>query len=118
MENNCWDFNTSKEKVMLVEWEKHFAKLAGAASGPSAADVCPAVIYQRHTEADSDPILPDAWRGGASEMWCGAVPPAGEANTAQLSPWHKSRGGGRGTIQLPSSTALLRAEEAWGVRLR
>lgn len=86
MENNCWEFNTSKEKVMLVERGKHFAKLAGAVSAPSAADVCPAVIYQRHTGADSDPILPDAWRGQEGEMWQGAVPLASEADTVEPSP--------------------------------
>lgn len=55
MENNCWEFNTSKDKVMVVEREKHFAKLAGAASASSAVDVCPAVIYQRHIEANLGP---------------------------------------------------------------
>lgn len=118
MENNCWEFNTSTEKVMLVERGKHFAKLARAASAPSAAGVCPAGIYQRHTEADSDPILPDAWRGREGEMWRGAVPLAGEADTAQRSPRCESRGGGRGTLWLPSSTTLRPAEEAWGARLR
>lgn len=74
MENNCWEFNTSTEKVLLVERGKHFAKWARAASAPSAADVCPAGIYQRHTEADLDPILPDARRGREGETWRGAVP--------------------------------------------
>lgn len=51
-------------------------------------------------------------------MWRGAVPPAGEADTAQPSPRCESRGGGRGTLRLPSSTTLRPAEEAWGARLR
>lgn len=98
---------------MLIEHRKHFAKSAGAVSAPSAADVCPAIIYQRHTEADSDQILPDAWWGREGEMWSGAVPLASDANMAQLSPQCKhGGGGGRGTIQLCSNTVLLQAEEA------
>ena len=53
--------------------------------------------------------------GGAERVRCGAV----------LYPWQvkpsprcKSRGGGSGTVRLPSSTMLLWAEEAWGARLR
>lgn len=71
MENNCWEFNTNKEKVMLVERGKHFAKLARAASAPSAADVCPAGITKdtrRWTRTQSC-LAP----GGAERVRCGVV---------------------------------------------
>lgn len=58
---------------MLLEQGNHFAKSPGAMSAPPAVDVCPAVIYHRHTEADWDPILPGAWRGGGSKMWHSAA---------------------------------------------
>lgn len=87
MENSCWDFNTRKGKVMLVEQGKNFAKLAGAASAPSAADVCPAVICQRHTDADSDPLLTDTWRGGEGAVW---------GSTCTLGRWSRN-----GTVESP-----------------
>lgn len=71
MENYLWEFDTSKENIMLVEPGKHSAKSAGAAFAPSAADVCPVVIYHNPTEAFSSPscLMP----GGAERVKCSMV---------------------------------------------
>lgn len=63
---------------MLLEQGNHFAKLPEAESASPAVDVCPAVIYHSHMEAEWDPILAGAWRAGGSEMWHSA----GEADLA------------------------------------
>lgn len=87
--NNFWEFSTSKETFKLLKQGTHFAKLPGAVSAPPAVDVCPAVIYHRHREAEWDLILPGAWRGGGSELWHSA----GE-DVAQPSSWTRTRGRG------------------------
>lgn len=71
MENNFWELSTSKETFLQLEQGNHFAKLPGAASALPTVDVCPAVIYHRHTEAEWDPVLPGAWRVEGAR--CGAV---------------------------------------------
>lgn len=75
---------------MPLEQGNHFAKSPEAESTPSAVDVCPAVIYHRHMEAEWDPILAGAWRAGGSKMWLSA----GEADVAQPHSWLRTRGEG------------------------
>lgn len=104
MENYLWEFDTSKEKVMLVKQGKHCAKFAGAAFAPSAADVCPAVVCHNPTEADSSPscLMP----GGVERVKCSTVLYPQQVKQT----WH-SQAVLRRTILLPSSNMLLRAEE-------
>lgn len=107
MENNFWELSTSKETFLRLEQGNHFAKLPGAASGPPAVDVCPAVIYHRHTEAEWDPVLPGAWRVEGTR--CGTVQ-VKQMCTAEFLAQDQRRGWG--TIQLPSSTTS--AALGWG----
>lgn len=118
MENKLsfWELSTSKETFMLLE---RFAK--SSLCKMTRSSICPTscgCLSSSHlSQAHGSRVGPNpAWclerlreRDVAQCRW---------SRCAQLSSWLRTRGGGWGTIQLPSSTTLLWAEEVWGMRVQ